>query len=66
MAPTTIANALQDSDISASVAVGHMDEPSPYEIDEISTGINSTGATAVMKNVSNLEIDEKNKIVTSP
>jgi enhancing lycopene biosynthesis protein 2 len=66
MGPTVIAKALEGSGIHPELTIGTTEEASPYEIDSISAGINKTGATAVMKNVSEILIDSKNKIVTAP
>ncbi len=66
MGPTVIAKAMENSGISASLTVGTTEAPSPYEINAISQGIDQTGATAVMKTVDEISIDEENKIVTAP
>jgi len=66
MGPTVIAKALEGSDIKAVLTVGTTAAPSPYEIDAISAGMEKTGATAVMKDVSEIMVDEANKIVTAP
>ena len=66
MGPTVIAKALEDSGVKASLTVGTTDAPSPYEIDAISAGMEKTGATAVMKDVTEIMVDEGNKIVTAP
>jgi len=66
MGPTVIAKALEDSGVKASLTVGTTDAPSPYEIDAISAGMEKTGVTAVMKDVTEIMVDEGNKIVTAP
>jgi enhancing lycopene biosynthesis protein 2 len=66
MGPTTIAKALQGSGISANLTVGSTDAPSPYEIEAISQGMESTGAKSNMKTVREILIDPENKIVTAP
>ena len=66
MGPTVIAKALEGSGISAKLTVGSTEEPSPYEIDAISQGMEKTGATAVMKTVDEILVDKENKIVTAP
>jgi len=66
MGPTVIAKALEGSGVSATLTVGTTEAPSPYEIGAISQGMEKTGATAVMKTVEEIEVDEKNKIVTAP
>lgn len=66
MGPTVIAKALEESNVSPSLTVGTTEAPSPYEIDAISAGMEKTGATAVMKEVTEIMVDEPNKIVTAP
>ncbi len=66
MAPTAIAKALEGTGIQATLTVGSTEAPSPYEIEEISQGMEKTGAIAVMKKKNELAIDTKNKIVTAP
>jgi len=66
MGPTTVAKALEGVGESVKMTVGTTEESSPYDIKGISDGMESTGATAVMKSVSELEIDESNRIITAP
>ena len=66
MGPTVIAKALEGSGIKASLTVGSTEAPSPYEIDAISAGMEKAGATAVMKDVTEISIDEENKIISAP
>ena len=66
MGPTVIAKALEGSGVGATLTVGTTEEPSPYEIDAISQGMEKTGATAVMKSVEEISVDEINKIITAP
>jgi enhancing lycopene biosynthesis protein 2 len=66
MGPTVIAKALEGTGISASLTVGTTEEASPYEIDAISQGMEKAGAQAVMKNIYEVAVDEKNKIITAP
>lgn len=66
MGPTLIAKALEQSNVNATLTVGTTKENSPYEIEAISNGMESLGATAVMKTVSEVAVDPENKIVTAP
>lgn len=66
MSPTTIAKALQGTSYHARLTVGSTEEPSPYEIDAISEGMNSAGAIAEMRTVSEVSVDHDLKIVTAP
>jgi enhancing lycopene biosynthesis protein 2 len=66
MGPTVIAKALEGTSIHAQLTVGTTEDPSPYEIEAISAGIEKTGSKAVMKKVSEILVDKENKIVTAP
>lgn len=66
MSPTTVAKALQNSGYKAKLSVGTTEEKSPYEIDAISQGIESTGAVAEMKTVREVAIDTDLKIISAP
>lgn len=66
MGPTVIAKALEGSGVKANLTVGTTEAPSPYEIDAISAGMEKTGATAIMKEVTEIMVDETNKIITAP
>ena len=66
MSPTTLAKAFEGTEFAAHLTVGTTAEPSPYEIDAISQGMESVGAVAEMKTVREVAIDENLKIVTAP
>ncbi len=66
MGPTVIAKALEGTSIHPHLTIGTTEEASPYDIDAISTGIEKTGSKAVMKKVTEILIDQENKIVTAP
>lgn len=66
MSPTTIAKALQGSEVKAKLTVGSNSEPSPYDIEAISQGVNATGAVAEMRTVHEISVDDQYKIVTAP
>lgn len=66
MGPTVVAKALQGSGIGTKLTVGTDKEDSPYEIKEISDGMESLGAMSVVKSVREISVDEENKIVTAP
>lgn len=66
MSPTTIAKAIEGSSYAPSLTVGSSAEASPYEIEAISQGINATGATAEMKTVKEILIDNAHRIITAP
>jgi enhancing lycopene biosynthesis protein 2 len=66
MGPTVIAKALEDSGIKTELTVGTTEEKSPYEIKAISEGMEKCGASAAMKTVEEIAVDEENRIVTAP
>ena len=66
MAPVVIAKALENEEAKPKLTVGTTAEPSPYEIDAISEGMNKTGALAEMKTVREISYDADNKIITAP
>jgi len=66
MGPTVIAKALEGTEMHATLTVGTTEQPSPYEIDSISKGMEKTGAKAVMKSVHEIAVDETYKIVSAP
>ena len=66
MGPTVIAKALEGSGITVTLTVGTTEDPSPYEIDAISRGMEATGAVAVMKKITEIQVDAQHKIVTAP
>lgn len=66
MGPTTIAKALEGTPTHPSLTVGSTQEPSPYDISGIMTGMNATGATSIEKTLRDVEVDEANHIITAP
>lgn len=66
MGPTVIAKALEGEHINASLTVGTTEEPSPYDIQAISDGMNSIGAIISMASIEEVIVDYTNKIVTAP
>jgi enhancing lycopene biosynthesis protein 2 len=65
MGPTVIAQALGEK-FSPLVTVGSDQEASPYEIKEISEGMESLGAKVIMKTINEVLVDTDNKIITAP
>lgn len=66
MAPTTIAKALQGTATVAHLTVGSTEESSPYDIADISAGLELLGAHAYNRTVQGIMIDTNNKIITAP
>ena len=66
MSPVVIAKALQGSKYEAKLTVGSTAAKSPYQIEAISQGMQKIGATAEMKTVNEVLVDEHLKIITTP
>jgi enhancing lycopene biosynthesis protein 2 len=66
MAPTTVAKALQGSEIKSELSVGNLDQKSPYDIKDISQGMQSVGATPKFVDKEGILVDEANAIICAP
>ncbi len=66
VSPVVIAKALEGSSIKPSLTIGTDKEASPYDIQAFSGGLEQTGASTTMKSVSEIFIDQENKIITAP
>ena len=66
MGPTVIAKALEGAGLKEHLSVGTTEEASPYEIDDISKGLEKAGAVAEMKSINEISIDETNTIICAP
>lgn len=66
VSPVVLAKALEGSDIHPSLTLGTTAEPSPYDIEAFSQGLEKTGAAAAYKTVKEIHVDQTNKIITAP
>jgi len=66
MGPTVVAKAFEKAGISITLTVGTTEAPSPYDIGEISKGLEKVGAIPVMKTVHQIAVDFENKVITAP
>lgn len=66
MGPTVIAKAVEGTGMTLKLTVGTTEEPSPYEIQEISDGMEKIGVKVEMQGLSGIIYDEENKIITAP
>jgi enhancing lycopene biosynthesis protein 2 len=66
MGPTVVAKALEGLNLGEKLTVGTVDSSSPYDITDISNGMNSLGANAQMAEVYEVVVDFENKIISSP
>lgn len=66
MGPTVIAKAFEGTGLSLKLTVGTTEESSPYDIDEISKGMEKAGAIAEMCSIEQICVDEENLVITAP
>jgi len=66
VSPIVVAKALEGSTIEAQMTIGSTTEASPYDINEFSTGLRTTGVKVDMKNITEINVDTNNKIITAP
>lgn len=66
VSPVVVSKALEDSGIHAEMTIGSDKAPSEYDISGFSAGMKATGVEPVMKTISEIQIDIKNKIITAP
>lgn len=66
VSPVVLAKALEKSSVKPDLTIGSDKEESPYDIKGFTKGMESIGATTIMKSKSDIHIDEVNKIVTAP
>ena len=66
MGPTVVAKALAEKELRQKLTVGSVNSPSPYDISDISNGMNALGADAQMAEVYETVVDHDNLLVSSP
>lgn len=66
MGPTVLAKAFAETAVKPTLTVGSTAVASPYDIQGISDGMASLGATPVMKTLEEVAVDETHKLVTAP
>lgn len=66
VSPVVVAKAFEDVAINLNMTIGSDKAKSPYDIKSFNQGIETTGASAEMKTIEEILIDENNKIVTAP
>lgn len=64
--PTVIAKALEGSDVHATLTFGTSEQDSPYDINGFHEGIASVGAETIEKKKDEIQIDQKNRIISAP
>jgi enhancing lycopene biosynthesis protein 2 len=66
VSPVVVAKAMEGSSIHANMTIGTDKETSPYDIGQFVQGLTDVGVKASMRTVREIEIDERNKIITAP
>lgn len=66
VSPVVVAKAFEDSGVNINLTIGTNQEKSPYDISSFNQGLNKIGAHTEMKNIQEILIDQKNKIITAP
>lgn len=66
VSPIVLAKALEGSGINLNMTLGTSEEPSPYDINAFSQGIEKTGVHSEMKSIREILIDEENRVITAP
>lgn len=66
VSPILIAKALEDSDLHVELTLGNSTDSSPYNINDFHVGLQAAGAKTFEKNIHEIQIDEKLKIVSAP
>ena len=66
VSPVVMAKALEGSSIKPNLTIGSKNDPSPYDIEEFSKGLQSVGMRTENKSVQEILVDRNNKIITAP
>ncbi|MBL4862647.1 MAG: isoprenoid biosynthesis glyoxalase ElbB [Crocinitomicaceae bacterium] len=66
VSPVVLAKALEGSGINPLLTIGTDKEPSPYDIQSFSAGLQQTGVQTEMASVRDILVDRDNKIVSAP
>lgn len=66
MGPTVVAKALAEKELGQKLTVGTVNSASPYDISDISNGMNALGADSQMAEIWETVVDPDNLIVSSP
>jgi len=66
VSPVVVAKALEHSKVKAKMTIGSSDAASEYDIAGFRAGIEATGAATVGKLISEIQIDQENRIVSAP
>lgn len=66
VSPVVVAKALQDSNISVKMTIGSTEAASEYDIAGFQAGLQTTGVRTENKLISEIAVDQENKIVSAP
>lgn len=66
VSPVVLAKAFENKVTQLSLTLGTDSEPTPYDINEMNAGVESTGAEVIKKTIREIQIDYANKIISAP
>lgn len=66
VSPVVLAKAFEGSSIQAEMTIGSETASSPYDISSFNSGLQATGVLTKENTLTEITIDEKNKIITAP
>lgn len=66
VSPVVVAKAFENSSVHPHLTIGSSAHPSPYSINDFTSGIEATGSTTDQKTITEITIDRTNKIITAP
>lgn len=66
VSPVVLAKALEGADVNYEMTIGSDAAESPYDIQGFSQGLEKCGASTSMKKVSEIQVDQKNRLITAP
>lgn len=66
VSPVVVAKALEGSNIKSNLTLGNSVDNSPYTISDFHAGVEKLGANSTEKSISDILIDDSNRIITAP
>lgn len=66
VSPVVLAKALEDAGVKSKMTIGTDQLDSPYDINGFSDGLTSVGVQTQMNSVTEITVDEENKIISAP
>jgi len=66
VSPVVVAKAFEGASFSTRMTIGSLIGSSPYDIDSFKKGLSTTGVSVTDKKVTEIEVDEVNRVITAP